>query len=203
MNRRQAPRVRSLLRRNMDGITGGPMTRIKKYGNRRLYNTETSKYMNMEELGALVRGGELVEVVDATSGEDLTRAVLLQLIVEDPQGAAMFPVGLLHRIVRSVGAHPGQRWMMAQLGQALSLLDAQLTAAEAQFPWLKAGTWAQTGTWAQPGTSGATAPPEPESAAQAPGPEPAEPPPEGRAGMDAELDALRARLAGLEARLKK
>ena len=75
------------------------MTRIKKYGNRRLYNTETSKYMNMEELGALVRGGELVEVVDATSGEDLTRAVLLQLIVEDPQGAAMFPVGLLHRIV--------------------------------------------------------------------------------------------------------
>lgn len=180
------------------------MTRIKKYGNRRLYNTETSKYMNMEELGALVRGGETVEVLDATTGEDLTRAVLLQLVLEDPQGAALFPTGLLHRIVRSVGALPGQRWMMAQLGQALGLLDARLTAAETQFPWLKASTWSQTGPWAAGATGAPTGDqaPRPESASQAPPPDAAEPGPEAR-GVDAELDALRARLAGLEARLKR
>lgn len=169
-----------------------PMTRIKKYNNRRLYNTETSRYLNMDELAALVRSGETIQVVDATSGEDLTRSVLLQLILENQQGAELFPPGLLHRIVRSLGVHPGQRWMMAQLGQALTLLDTQLSTAEAQFPWLKAGPW--------PGMDGATqAPagtpePEPEPEPEAPRPEPT---------VDAELDALRARLAGLEARLKR
>ena len=56
---------------------------IKKYENRRLYDTEESRYVNLEEVAALIRGGAQIQVVDAKSGEDLTRHVMAQIIVED------------------------------------------------------------------------------------------------------------------------
>ncbi len=174
------------------------MTRIKKYSNRRLYNVETSRYVNLEEIAALIREGETVQVQDATSGEDLTRAVLLQIVLEVQQGSALFPAGLLHRVIRSGGDHPGQRMMLQQLGQALTLVDAQLVAMEEQIPWMKAGSAAWGAAKPTPPKPAAEPEPPPEDPAQAPAPE-AAPKPE----ADAELAALRARLASLEARLKK
>lgn len=179
------------------------MIRIKKYGNRRLYNTETSRYVNLDEIAALIREGQSVVVVDATTGEDLTRAVLLQIVLEVNQGAEIFPPGLLHRIIRSLGDHPAQRFLFQQLGSALSLMDAQIVALEEQFPWMKAGSpgWGAT----KPGAKPASEPePEPEPTTQQPE---AERPKEGRRpeapDTDSELAALRARLASLEARLKR
>ena len=57
---------------------------IKKYANRRLYNTETSTYITQADLAGIIRGGQNVEVVDAKTGEDLTRQTLAQMQAETP-----------------------------------------------------------------------------------------------------------------------
>ncbi len=75
------------------------MTTIKKYSNRRLYDTGLSRYITLDELAAKIRGGDEVRVVDAKSGDDLTQATLTQLILESPT-ARLLPVGLLHRLLR-------------------------------------------------------------------------------------------------------
>lgn len=75
------------------------MTIIKKYSNRRLYDTSDSRYITLEELAAKIREGEDVRVVDAKSGADLTQTTLTQLILESPT-ARLLPVGLLHRLLR-------------------------------------------------------------------------------------------------------
>lgn len=170
------------------------MIRIKKYGNRRLYNTETSRYVNLEELAALIRGGETVEVADATSGADLTRDVLLQIVLEAQGGASLFPTGLLHRVIRAQGEHPAQRLLLSQLGTALSLMETQLAAMEERFPWMRAAGTPWSGQAPPPKET----PPPPE----APPEEAAESASTTGAPEDPELAALRARLAGLEARLK-
>lgn len=73
---------------------------IKKYANRRLYNTETSTYITLNDLADIIRGGRNVEVVDAKSGEDLTRATLAQIILdEEGKGAAMLPVSFMKNVI--------------------------------------------------------------------------------------------------------
>jgi polyhydroxyalkanoate synthesis repressor PhaR len=73
---------------------------IKKYANRRLYNTETSTYITQADLAGIIRGGQNVEVVDAKSGEDLTRQTLAQIILEEEsKGAAMLPVNFLKQVI--------------------------------------------------------------------------------------------------------
>lgn len=73
---------------------------IKKYANRRLYNTQTSQYITLHDLADIIRGGQNVEVVDAKSGEDLTRPTLAQIILEEEsKGAAMLPVNFLKSII--------------------------------------------------------------------------------------------------------
>ncbi len=81
-------------RRSMDTII------IKKYENRRLYNTAESRYINLEEITALIRNGSDVRVVDAKTGDDLTRSVLTQIIMEqakDQRGG--LPLDLLRQII--------------------------------------------------------------------------------------------------------
>jgi polyhydroxyalkanoate synthesis repressor PhaR len=73
---------------------------IKKYGNRRLYDTEDSRYITLEELTAKIRAGGEVRVVDAKTNEDLTQATLAQLILEGGTAARVLPVGLLTQLVR-------------------------------------------------------------------------------------------------------
>ncbi|MBZ5572965.1 MAG: pesticin [Acidobacteriia bacterium] len=72
---------------------------IKKYGNRRLYDTSGSRYVNLDEIAALIRKGKPVQVVDAKTGEDLTRVTLTQIITEDAKDK---PTGLPLELLRQL-----------------------------------------------------------------------------------------------------
>ncbi len=73
---------------------------VKKYSDRRLYDSSARRYVNLEELARLIRGGAEVRVVDARSGKDLTRVVLTQIIMEENRDTeAGLPVKLLERLV--------------------------------------------------------------------------------------------------------
>jgi len=72
---------------------------IKKYGNRRLYDTAGSRYVNLDDLAALVRAGKEVRVVDAKTGRDLTRVTLTQIITEDAKDK---PTGLPLELLRQL-----------------------------------------------------------------------------------------------------
>jgi len=76
------------------------VTLIKKYGNRRLYDTAHSRYITLEELADIIRGGEDVRVVDAKTGEDLTTGTLAQIIIEGRGAARLLPVPLLVQLIR-------------------------------------------------------------------------------------------------------
>src|SRR5262245_43481157 len=76
------------------------MLQIKKYGNRRLYDTGTSRYVTLEEIAERVRLGEDVRVVDAKSGHDLTQSTLAQIILEGRGAARLLPIPLLVQLVR-------------------------------------------------------------------------------------------------------
>lgn len=76
---------------------------IKKYANRRLYNTETSTYVTLDDLAAMVRGDRDFVVYDAKSGDDLTHAVLTQIIVEQEgrkDGQTLLPIPFLRQLIR-------------------------------------------------------------------------------------------------------
>jgi polyhydroxyalkanoate synthesis repressor PhaR len=83
----------------------GPVT-IKKYANRRLYNTGTSTYVTLEDLATMVKSGENFAVFDAKTGEDITRSVLVQIISEqeNKEGAQnLLPVNFLRQLIRFYG----------------------------------------------------------------------------------------------------
>jgi polyhydroxyalkanoate synthesis repressor PhaR len=73
---------------------------IKKYPNRRLYDTETSRYLTMSELADLIRDGTDVKVVDARENQDLTQQTLAQIILESRGAARLLPVPLLVQLIR-------------------------------------------------------------------------------------------------------
>jgi len=77
---------------------------IKKYANRRLYDTESSSYITLERLAELVRQKREFKVLDAKSGEDITRQVLTQIIMdEESRGATMLPVNFLRQLIAMYG----------------------------------------------------------------------------------------------------
>lgn len=74
---------------------------IKKYANRRLYNTDTSTYVTLEELAQIIRDGREFEVVDAKTGEDLTRGVMTQVLFEEEnRGVSLLPVAFMRQLIR-------------------------------------------------------------------------------------------------------
>ncbi len=77
-----------------------PPTIIKKYGNRRLYDTGDSRYITLDELAAKIQSGIDVRVVDAKSGDDLTQTTLTQIVIEGRGAARMLPVPLLNQLIR-------------------------------------------------------------------------------------------------------
>ena len=81
-----------------------PIT-IKKYANRRLYNTGTSSYVTLEDLASMVKRGEDFLVYDAKTGEDITRSVLAQIIFEqeNKEGQNLLPVNFLRQLIRFYG----------------------------------------------------------------------------------------------------
>src|SRR5579872_1276745 len=80
-------------------------TTIKKYANRRLYNTGTSTYVTLEDLAAMVKTGEDFVVYDAKTGEDITRSVLTQIIFEqeNKEGQNLLPITFLRQLIRFYG----------------------------------------------------------------------------------------------------
>jgi polyhydroxyalkanoate synthesis repressor PhaR len=79
-------------------------TVIKKYANRRLYNTQTSVYVTLEDLAEMVRRGENFTVSDAKSGEDITRSVLTQIIFElENKGENLLPISFLRQLIQFYG----------------------------------------------------------------------------------------------------
>ena len=75
---------------------------IKRYASRRLYNTETSDYVTLEDIAGFIREGREVNIIDLKSGDDLTRQYLLQIIAEhESRGESVLPIGVLTDLVRS------------------------------------------------------------------------------------------------------
>jgi polyhydroxyalkanoate synthesis repressor PhaR len=84
--------------------TDEPIT-IKKYANRRLYNTGTSTYVTLEDLAVMVKAGEDFVVYDAKTGDDITRSVLAQIIFEqeNKEGQQLLPINFLRQLIRFYG----------------------------------------------------------------------------------------------------
>jgi len=102
-----APPTRSAPEAEASGPTPAPQQPpvvVKKYANRRLYNTETSSYITLDNLADMIRAGRDFVVYDAKSGEDITRAVLTQIIVEEEsKGTSMLPTPFLRQLIGFYG----------------------------------------------------------------------------------------------------
>lgn len=84
---------------------------IKKYSNRRMYDTEASRYVNLEDVAGMVRAGEEVQVIDAQSGDDLTRVVLTQIIVEGTKNKDyLLPTDFLRQMIMASGKAQQELW---------------------------------------------------------------------------------------------
>ncbi|MEL6287396.1 MAG: polyhydroxyalkanoate synthesis repressor PhaR [Pseudomonadota bacterium] len=99
--------------------------RIKKYANRRLYNTRTSAYVTLDDLAQMVKQDEEFLVVDAKSGDDLTHSVLTQIILEqESKGQNLMPVNFLRQLIRFYG-HGMQRLVPSYLEMSLDTLSRE------------------------------------------------------------------------------
>jgi polyhydroxyalkanoate synthesis repressor PhaR len=130
---------------------------IKKYPNRRLYDTETSTYITLAEVKELVLGYKDFRVQDAKSGEDLTRSILLQIILEEESGGVpMFSSDMLANIIRYYG-HAMQGMMGSYLERSISAFhEAQKRFQEqaqtlyGEMPKVPAEAWTQFAAPGQP-----------------------------------------------------
>src|SRR5438270_13992683 len=108
---------------------------VKKYPNRRLYDTSSSSYVNLDDIAKMVRNGTDVQVVDAITGEDLTRVVLTQIIVEDTKGQPTgLPLELLRQLIVA-SDHAGKEFIMWYLRSAFDAyqkMQGALTSALAR-----------------------------------------------------------------------
>ncbi|MEC7524294.1 MAG: polyhydroxyalkanoate synthesis regulator DNA-binding domain-containing protein [Myxococcota bacterium] len=149
---------------------------VKKYGNRRLYDTTESRYITLEELAERIRGGDDVQVVDAKSGKDLTQQTLAHIILESRGAAKLLPVPLLKQLVR-MGDDALAEFFGMYVSSALELYLHARSGAQAmvpynpfaQIPMAATNAFARMfGGWGQPAP-----PPQP-----APPARPSPPPPE-------------------------
>ena len=152
---------------------------IKKYENRRLYDTSASRYVNLDDLAELIRKGKEVQVVDAKTGEDLTRVTLTQIIVEDARDQpAGLPLELLRQLIVA-SDQARQEFMMWYLKAAFDTYEKVQSAVQSQLSGVRNAAIAPFESMRRFLT-----PPAP-------------------AGEPREMDELRQRVAELEARLKK
>lgn len=154
---------------------------IKKYGNRRLYETANSRYVNLDDIARLIREGQDVKVVDAKSGHDLTRVILTQIITED---AKEKPTGLPLELLRQLiiaSDEVRQEFVMWYLKSAFDTYQKVQDAVQNRLSDVQSAILSPVETMKR--FLGATPPSEPQIT-------PGE-----------ELDVLRKRVAELEARL--
>ena len=106
---------------------------IKKYANRRLYDTESSTYITLDRLAQMVREGREFEVVAAKSGEDITRQVLTQIIVdEEARGATMLPINFLKHLIGLYG-NSMQNFVPSYLEAAMDAFQRNQSAVKDAF----------------------------------------------------------------------
>ena len=106
---------------------------IRKYSNRRLYDTSGSRHVTLDDLRQLVVAGEKIKVVDDKSGEDLTRSVLLQIIAEQEQfGVPVLGCDLLEMIIRFYGG-PMQALLSRYLEQAFTAMLRQQASMQSEM----------------------------------------------------------------------
>ena len=113
--------------------TSGPVT-IKKYANRRLYNTGTSTYVTLDDLAVMVKKGEDFTVLDAKSGDDITHSVLTQIIFEQESktGNTLLPVSFLRQLI-SIYGDQLQMVVPSYLEHSMSALTEQQEQVRAQI----------------------------------------------------------------------
>jgi polyhydroxyalkanoate synthesis repressor PhaR len=160
---------------------------IKRYSNRKLYDTQESRYVTLEELEELIRAGKEISVVDVSSGEDLTSVTLAQIILENERNhRAALPTGFLHQLIKH-----GEAWQEFVQGTMKSSLDAIITSqreADRVFrEWASRAGWAAAPKVA-PSTGTSERKGEPSGEADA---------------LRDEVAALREQLRALEERLEK
>lgn len=180
---------------------------IKRYASRRLYNTETSDYVTLEEIAAIIRTGREVRIVDLKSGDDLTRQYLLQIIAEhESRGESVLPIDVLTDLVRSYTTQAqsvvpqflaasfemlreGQSKMMEQMAQ-LNPPMAAMPGFDALQRQQQMFLRAMMGGWKMPYGSTGAVPDEEEPSDAAP------------AAAD-DLTTIRRQLADLQAKISK
>ena len=115
------------------GKSGGKVV-IKKYANRRLYDTESSTYITLDRLAQMVREGREFEVVDAKTGEDITRQVLTQIIVDEEArgGATMLPINFLKQLIGLYG-NSMQNFVPQYLEAAMDAFQRNQSAVKDAF----------------------------------------------------------------------
>ncbi|MGA7415746.1 MAG: polyhydroxyalkanoate synthesis regulator DNA-binding domain-containing protein [Bryobacteraceae bacterium] len=137
---------------------------IKKYENRRLYDTSNSRYVNLEDIAQIVREGTEVRVVDAATGEDLTRFVLTQIVVESAKAPnSAFPLDMLRQMIVA----SGQVSREGLLGYMKAMVDMYQNTYRAFAPGLSPFDFVQP----KPGPGADEAPP-PDGSAAPPGAQP-------------------------------
>lgn len=173
-----------------------PPLLIKRYASRRLYNTETSDYVTLEQIAGFIRAGRAVRIVDLKSGADLTRQYLLQIVAEhESRGESVLPIEVLTDLVRSytgatrsvVPTFLAASFEMLRGGQSKMMENmAAMNPMMAAMPGFKA-MHAQQQAFMKAVTGGVLS---------ASGPEP-------EAEDAKELDEIRRQLAELQARLAR
>lgn len=169
---------------------------IKRYASRRLYNTETSDYVTLEDIAGFIRDGREVQIVDLKSGDDLTRQYLLQIVAEhESRGENVLPIEVLTDLVRSYTTQAqsvvpqflamsfemlrdGQTKVMEQMAGPMAGMPGFEAMQAQQAAFLKAMTGGMSG-WSGP-----------------------EPDAEGADGSS-ELEDIRAQLAAMQDQLQK
>lgn len=158
---------------------------IKKYGNRRLYDSSSSQYVNLDDIAGFVREGKDVQVVDAKTGQDLTRVTLTQIITEDAKNRPTgLPLELLRQLVLA-SDEVRQEFLMWYLKSAFDTYEKVQDAVQSRLGEVQSAILSPVDMIKK--VLGAPAPAWNRPPAEA-GPE---------------LDALRKRVAELEGRLKK
>jgi polyhydroxyalkanoate synthesis repressor PhaR len=140
VQKNQSPRAKQPQTDNADASS---VRIIKKYPNRRLYDTQTSSYITLADVRQLVMGSANFSVRDAKSGEDLTRSILLQIILEEESsGAPLFSEGVLANIIRFYG-NAMQSFMGGYLEKNIqNFMDMQAKIAQQSQP-LSPEKWTQ------------------------------------------------------------
>lgn len=164
---------------------------LKKYGNRRLYDTSESKYVTLVEVEAMLQRGADIRVVDAKTGEDLTKEILVQIILEREGARDILPTSFLKQIVRVAGSPWKDSFATAVQHSVVNLVDGQRAVIDAQKTL---ATQVAQAMW-NPFAAFAPPPQQQQQAAYAPPPAPP--------ARDPEIDRLKAQLDETQSLLRR